>query len=144
MGSLVPSSHSCSLMHSSPLPLIIQKPENNVCLFLSPPCCQSFLQTNPSSSSDKPFEINSQSRSVFLSISYPFLQLSRISLLILSLFRDRASCSSGSSQIYYIINASFKLLIFLPLPPQCWDYKHVSTDLQALTSIKAKAPGTVL
>jgi hypothetical protein len=34
---------------------------------------------------------------------------------------------------FYVSEAGLKLVIFLPPPPECWDYKHVSPDPVVLT-----------
>lgn len=42
------------------------------------------------------------------------------------LFIDRDSCSSSWLQICSVAQDDLEVLIFLPLPLQCWDWRHTS------------------
>ena len=39
--------------------------------------------------------------------------------------RERVSGSPGCPLIHYVAKADLELLIFQPLPPKYWDYRHV-------------------
>lgn len=44
------------------------------------------------------------------------------------------SDSSGKSQTYYVVEAGLELL---PLPPMCWDYRHMPPCPVHVVSLKA-------
>lgn len=39
---------------------------------------------------------------------------------------DRVSCSQGWPPTSYVAKAGLELMIFLPLPPKCWDSRCIS------------------
>lgn len=94
------------LGHSRALPLIIWKPALSFHKSLTLKCRK-----------DIGF-------SAFLRIPY-----SQFLVFLVWFLWDRVSCSPGWCRAQYIVEDDFEFLIFLPLLPKCWDYRHALSHI---------------